>query len=45
MLRCDDCDQGYHVACLRPPLSVVPVGAWLCSRCDRNRTRSIASDW
>ena len=28
MLICDGCDNGYHMACLRPPLRRIPEGDW-----------------
>lgn len=36
MLLCDGCDLGYHMECLDPPLSHVPVDNWYCSECDHN---------
>jgi len=33
LLFCDDCDMGYHLYCLQPPLSIPPEGNWSCSRC------------
>jgi hypothetical protein len=33
MLLCDGCDAGYHISCLKPPLSAVPRGKWLCPVC------------
>jgi len=38
MLLCGDdyghgCGDGYHIACLRPPLASVPDGAWFCGSC------------
>ena len=35
MLRCDGCNCGFHLYCLRPPLSNVPNHAWLCSWCEK----------
>ncbi|GEQ66806.1 hypothetical protein JCM33374_g469 [Metschnikowia sp. JCM 33374] len=32
-LLCDNCDDSYHMRCLRPPLEEVPKGAWYCERC------------
>jgi zinc finger protein ubi-d4 len=28
LLFCDDCDRGYHMYCLNPPLSEPPEGQW-----------------
>ncbi|EKX54179.1 hypothetical protein GUITHDRAFT_49340, partial [Guillardia theta CCMP2712] len=33
MLLCDDCDRGWHMHCLRPPLKEVPEGNWSCPKC------------
>ncbi|NXY32295.1 PHRF1 protein, partial [Pomatorhinus ruficollis] len=33
LLLCDGCDAGYHMECLNPPLSEVPVDEWFCPAC------------
>lgn len=33
LLFCDDCDRGYHMYCLSPPLSSPPEGSWSCRLC------------
>ncbi|KAG7251630.1 hypothetical protein CRUP_018208 [Coryphaenoides rupestris] len=33
ILLCDSCDSGYHTACLRPPLMLIPDGEWYCPPC------------
>lgn len=33
MLLCDDCNLGYHMDCLNPPLTEVPTGSWYCDNC------------
>ncbi|XP_068217071.1 zinc finger protein ubi-d4 B-like isoform X2 [Palaemon carinicauda] len=33
LLFCDDCDRGYHLYCLRPPLMEPPEGEWSCDLC------------
>ncbi|XP_018015338.1 zinc finger protein ubi-d4 B [Hyalella azteca] len=33
LLFCDDCDRGYHLYCLAPPLAEPPEGEWSCSLC------------
>nr|XP_056706865.1 PHD and RING finger domain-containing protein 1 [Euleptes europaea] len=33
LLLCDRCDAGYHMECLNPPLSEVPVDEWFCPPC------------
>ncbi|CAG0918121.1 unnamed protein product [Notodromas monacha] len=41
LLLCDGCDAGYHLECLNPPLSRVPIEEWYCPDCDpvERRTR------
>lgn len=34
MLLCDNCDMGYHLECLNPPLAEVPPGVWYCPLCE-----------
>ncbi|XP_066504967.1 D4, zinc and double PHD fingers family 2, like isoform X2 [Hoplias malabaricus] len=33
LLFCDDCDRGYHMYCLTPPMSDPPEGSWSCRLC------------
>jgi hypothetical protein len=33
MLLCDNCDFGYHMLCLNPPLYTIPETNWYCSDC------------
>lgn len=33
LLFCDDCDRGFHLYCLRPPLKAAPEGNWSCQLC------------
>jgi zinc finger protein ubi-d4 len=33
LLFCDDCDRGYHMYCLVPPIKEAPEGYWSCSLC------------
>ncbi|CAO3591122.1 unnamed protein product [Absidia cylindrospora] len=33
LLLCDDCDRGYHMSCLTPPLTSVPSADWYCIKC------------
>ncbi|EKX50606.1 hypothetical protein GUITHDRAFT_60438, partial [Guillardia theta CCMP2712] len=35
MLCCDECDRGFHIYCLRPPLKQIPAEGWRCSECVR----------
>ena len=33
LLFCDDCDRGYHMYCLDPPMKIAPEGSWSCQIC------------
>uniref|UniRef100_A0A3P9MI32 PHD-type domain-containing protein n=1 Tax=Oryzias latipes TaxID=8090 RepID=A0A3P9MI32_ORYLA len=33
LLFCDDCDRGYHMYCLTPPMNEPPEGSWSCHLC------------
>ena len=33
MLLCDKCDKGWHMGCMRPPMTKIPKGDWLCPEC------------
>ncbi len=33
MLLCDNCNGGYHLFCLKPKLTQVPIGNWYYSSC------------
>jgi len=33
MLVCDRCSRGWHMACMTPPMDVVPAGWWVCPCC------------
>jgi hypothetical protein len=33
MLVCDQCNKGYHLWCLEPPLTRIPKGDWSCEGC------------
>lgn len=44
MLLCDQCDNGYHMDCLNPPLVEIPMDDWFCPRChgtQRATTRAV----
>ncbi|XP_041365624.1 tyrosine-protein kinase BAZ1B-like [Gigantopelta aegis] len=33
LLLCDECNQAFHMYCLRPALTYVPKGDWFCPAC------------
>ncbi|XP_065919107.1 zinc finger protein ubi-d4-like isoform X2 [Dysidea avara] len=33
LLFCDDCDRGYHMYCVSPPIKEPPEGSWSCNLC------------
>ncbi|CAH1232867.1 BAZ1B [Branchiostoma lanceolatum] len=39
LLLCDECNQAYHIFCLRPALSCVPPGEWRCPACIPRQAR------
>jgi len=39
MLECDKCSQGYHMACLTPPLKKIPEGDWFCEKCTKKDSK------
>ncbi|GBP47255.1 PHD and RING finger domain-containing protein 1 [Eumeta japonica] len=36
MLLCDNCDLGFHMQCLTPPLQEIPAYEWYCPTCSEN---------
>lgn len=32
-LLCDNCDSSFHMSCLNPPMTEVPLGEWFCEKC------------
>ncbi|XP_022094997.1 tyrosine-protein kinase BAZ1B-like isoform X3 [Acanthaster planci] len=41
LLLCDECNQPFHLFCLRPALSTVPKGDWKCPACAPSARRSV----
>lgn len=33
LLLCDDCNKGFHIFCLTPPITEIPAEAWFCEQC------------
>eukprot|EP01047_Picozoa_sp_COSAG01_P016172 COSAG01_NODE_822_length_13306_cov_4.866132_13_plen_1123_part_00 len=33
LVVCDVCDRGFHLECIRPAISQVPEGSWVCADC------------
>ncbi|XP_072931393.1 E3 ubiquitin-protein ligase UHRF1-like [Epargyreus clarus] len=42
ILLCDECNNGFHMKCLSPPLTQVPEGDWYCPSCKRDPNDVIA---
>lgn len=38
MIECDDCLNGFHLKCLKPPLNAVPEGDWICNYCEAKKS-------
>lgn len=34
IVLCDGCDHAYHIFCMQPPHTSIPVGKWFCKKCD-----------
>ncbi|KAG8230225.1 hypothetical protein J437_LFUL010853 [Ladona fulva] len=43
LLLCDGCDRGYHLECLIPPLTSVPIEEWFCPSCTEAATSRLRS--
>ncbi|CAN1730484.1 Probable methyltransferase PMT10, partial [Linum perenne] len=39
IVLCDACDSGYHIYCLKPPLTSIPTGSWFCRQCMLQRQK------
>ena len=37
VLLCDECNRGFHMECLAPPLASIPEGDWRCPDCQPSR--------
>ena len=33
LIICDDCNRGFHIYCLQPPLESIPDEAFFCKDC------------
>lgn len=42
IILCDECNYGYHMSCLDPPLTKVPDEDWYCPSCKRDPNDVIA---
>ncbi|CAD7698303.1 unnamed protein product [Ostreobium quekettii] len=42
IVLCDECDRGYHLFCMVPPLERVPEGDWFCPKCLAKKTERCA---
>ncbi|KAG8389011.1 hypothetical protein BUALT_Bualt02G0185000 [Buddleja alternifolia] len=41
MIECDDCLNGFHLKCLKPPMKEVPEGDWICNYCEARKSGKI----
>ncbi|KAI3449954.1 hypothetical protein Pfo_006619 [Paulownia fortunei] len=41
MIECDDCLNGFHLKCLKPPLKEVPEGDWICNYCEAKKSGKV----
>ncbi|XP_026756776.2 E3 ubiquitin-protein ligase UHRF1-like [Galleria mellonella] len=42
IVLCDECNNGYHMICLTPPLLELPEEDWYCPSCKRDTTEVVA---
>jgi histone demethylase JARID1 len=42
IILCDQCDKGFHLFCLSPPLDTVPDGEWVCPLCKEAEAETYA---
>ncbi|XP_026331879.1 E3 ubiquitin-protein ligase UHRF1-like [Hyposmocoma kahamanoa] len=42
IVLCDECNNGYHMKCLIPPLKELPEEDWYCPSCKRDPTDVVA---
>nr|CAH7747231.1 unnamed protein product [Callosobruchus chinensis] len=40
-ILCDECDDGYHLTCLKPPLESVPQEEWYCPECKNDNSEIV----
>ncbi|XP_059059747.1 E3 ubiquitin-protein ligase UHRF1-like [Achroia grisella] len=41
IVMCDECNGGYHMICLTPPMTELPEEDWYCPSCKRDNTSVI----
>ncbi|KAL6564726.1 Origin recognition complex, subunit 1 [Orobanche minor] len=41
MIECDDCLNGFHLKCVKPPLKEVPEEDWICNYCEAKKSGKI----
>ena len=44
ILLCDECDQGFHIFCLSPPLAAIPATDWYCPSCQAEKMNAFGFD-
>ncbi|XP_045784907.1 E3 ubiquitin-protein ligase UHRF1-like [Maniola jurtina] len=42
IILCDECDNGFHLKCLKPALEAIPVEDWYCDSCRRDPNDVVA---
>lgn len=41
IILCDECEDEYHIGCLKPPLSKVPEDDWYCPNCKNDENEIV----
>ncbi|XP_063392583.1 E3 ubiquitin-protein ligase UHRF1-like [Cydia fagiglandana] len=42
IVLCDECNKGFHMICLEPPLTELPEDDWYCPECKRDASAVVA---
>ena len=41
IILCDECEDEYHLKCLKPPLTQVPKQDWFCTKCENDKDENV----
>ncbi|XP_058797408.1 E3 ubiquitin-protein ligase UHRF1-like isoform X2 [Phymastichus coffea] len=41
ILVCDECEDEYHISCLKPPLLEIPEDDWYCAKCKTDQNEIV----
>ncbi|XP_051152567.1 uncharacterized protein LOC127266384 [Andrographis paniculata] len=43
MLICDNCEEGFHLSCYSPHISILPIGEWHCNLCLKKKNKRLSN--